>query len=97
MKRKNIGDIIRWILLIPVVCVVNVVVALLILSLMDYWIDIDIVCLCLVVAITVISFFLSKLIAPKYQKTTGIICALMGFLGSAIFCYILSLAMGMGY
>ena len=96
-KSKNTYNVIRWILLVPVVCFVDVVVAVLILSFIDFWgdIDIDLVCVCLTVVITLTSFFISKLIAPKYKKTTGIVCALIGFWCSAIFCYVLALAISM--
>ena len=95
--HKKLWDTVRWVSLVPVVCATDIIVGLLILSLMDGWTDIDIVCLCLVVVITGVSFFLSKLIAPKHQTTTGIICALMGFLCSVIFCYLLALAVAMGH
>lgn len=94
MTRKKLYNAIRWILLVPVVGIINIIIPIMIANAIFDWYTFG-VQLILTTLLAGITGLISRIIAPKHKDTISMICAIIGFICTAFFLYVVALAQGM--
>lgn len=96
MTRKKLYNAIRWILLVPIVCIINVITPFLIANaLSNRYLFNSGIHLLLATLLTGITVLISRKIAPRHKDTISKICAIIGFICAGFILYTVALGHAM--